>query len=142
MIKNKIKKILVALDGSENSFRGLNQAIIIARNCQATITGVYVTPLSPPAAKEQKEYVKKYLLQNANKFLAKAETDAAKNGILLYKKILYGDEGQKILKYAQYKNFDLIVIGSRGMSSIKEVFLGSTSNYLIHKSKIPVLLVK
>jgi len=37
------------LDGSQNSFRGLNEAIIIARNGQAIITGVYVTPLSPPS---------------------------------------------------------------------------------------------
>ncbi len=58
MIKNRIKKILVPLDGSKNSFRGLDEAIIYARNCQATITGVYVTPLSPPASAEQKAYIK------------------------------------------------------------------------------------
>ncbi|KAF6246235.1 universal stress protein [Nitrosopumilus sp. b3] len=142
MIKTEIRKILVALDGSGNSFRGLNQAITIARNCQAIITAVYVTPLSPPMSKEQMAYIKNHLLKNANNFLKKAETDAAKKGVLLYKKILHGDEGPKILKFAQDKNFDLIVIGSRGMSSIKEIFLGSTSNYLIHKSKIPILLVK
>lgn len=34
MIKNKIQKILVPLDGSKNSFRGLDETIIIARNCQ------------------------------------------------------------------------------------------------------------
>ena len=62
MIKNTIKKILVPLDGSKNSFRGLDEAIIIARNCQAIITGAYVTPLSPPASAEQKTYIKNYLL--------------------------------------------------------------------------------
>ena len=36
----------------------------------------------------------------------------------------------------------VIVIGSMGMSNIKEMFLGSTSNYVIHKSKIPVMVVK
>jgi len=39
-------------------------------------------------------------------------------------------------------NFDLIVIGSRGMGSAKEIFLGSVSNYVLHKSKKPVLIVK
>ena len=142
MIKAKIKKILVALDGSENSFRGLDQAIVIARNCHAVITGVYVTPLSPPASVEQKAYIKNYLLKNANKFLKKAKTHSAQNGILFYDKIIHGDEGPKIVKFAHDKNFDLIVIGSRGMSSVKEMFLGSTSNYVLHKSKIPVLIVK
>ncbi|QLH08021.1 universal stress protein [Nitrosopumilus ureiphilus] len=142
MIKTKIKKILVPLDGSKNSFRGLDQAIIIARNCHAVITGVYVTPLNPPASVEQKSYLKNYLLKNANKFLKKAKIRSAQNGILFYEKIMYGDEGTRIVKFAHDKNFDLIIIGSRGMRSVKEIFLGSTSNYVLHKSKIPVLIVK
>jgi len=36
----------------------------------------------------------------------------------------------------------MIVMGSRGMGSAKGVFLGSTSNHVLHKSKIPVLIVK
>ena len=43
---------------------------------------------------------------------------------------------------AERKNFDLVVIGSRGMGAAKEIFLGSTSNYVLHKSKKPVLIVK
>ena len=142
MIKNKIKKILVPIDGSKNSFRGLDEAIIIARNCHAVISGLYVTSLSPPVSAEQKEYIKNYLLKNANKFMRKAKEHSAQNGILFYEKIMYGDEGPRIVKFAHDKNFDLIVIGSRGMGSIKETFLGSTSNYVVHKSKIPVLIVK
>lgn len=142
MIKNKIQKILVPLDGSENSFRGLDTAIIFARNCQAVITGLYVTPLSPPISDAQRAYIKNYLLKRANKFMKKAKTRSAQNGILFNEKIMYGEEGSKIVKFAHDRKFDLIVIGSRGMGSIKEVFLGSTSNYVIHKSVIPVLVVK
>jgi len=40
MIKTQFQKILVALDGSKNSIRGLNHAIYLARQCQATITGI------------------------------------------------------------------------------------------------------
>jgi nucleotide-binding universal stress UspA family protein len=142
MTKNTIKRILVPLDGSKNSLRGLDEAIIIARNSQAIITGVYVTPLSPPASAEQKAYIKNVLLKNANKFMEKAKTHCAQNGILFSEKILHGDEGSKIVKFAHDKNFDLIIMGSRGMSNIKEMFLGSTSNYVLHKAKIPVLIVK
>ncbi|MCF6204474.1 MAG: universal stress protein [Methylococcaceae bacterium] len=130
------------MDGSKNSFRGLDEAIIIARNCQSIIIGLYVTPLSPPASTEQKAYIKNYLLKNPNKFMKKAKMYSAQNGILFYEKIMHGDEGPRIVKFAHDGNFDLIVIGSRGISSIKEAFLGSTSNYVIHKSKIPILLVK
>lgn len=142
MVKTQNKRILVALDGSENSFRGLDEAIVIARDCQAIITGVYVTPLSPPASAEQKKYIKNYILKNVNKFMQKAKIRSAQKGILFYGKILHGDKGTKIVKFAQDRDFDLLVIGSRGMSSIKEVFLGSTSNYVVHSSKIPVLIVK
>ncbi|MCI4433735.1 MAG: universal stress protein, partial [Nitrosopumilus sp.] len=55
---------------------------------------------------------------------------------------IYGHEGPKIINYANNKSFDIIVLGSRGMGSIKEIFFGSTSNYVLHKSKIPVLIVK
>ena len=142
MTLKKIKSILVPLDGSKNSFRGLDEAIIIARNCQAIITGVHVTPLSPPASAEQKAYIKNVLLKNANKFMERAKTHCTQNGILFYKKILHGNEGPKIVKFAHDKNFDMIVMGSRGMSSLKEMFLGSTSNFVLHKVKIPVTIVK
>jgi nucleotide-binding universal stress UspA family protein len=55
---------------------------------------------------------------------------------------MHGDDAPRIVKFAHDRDFDLIVIGSRGMSSIKETFLGSISNYVVHKSKIPVLVVK
>ena len=137
-----IKKILVPLDGSKNSMRGLDEAIYLARQCHATITGLYVVPLSKPKTDSQISYIEKYLLQNAAKYMLRAKTRAAKNGIEFFDDVVYGDEGPKIVSYATNKKFDIIVIGSRGMSTIKETFLGSTSNHVLHKSKIPVLIVK
>jgi nucleotide-binding universal stress UspA family protein len=74
--------------------------------------------------------------------MSKAKIHCGQNGILFVDDITYGDEGPKIINYADNKAYDIIVIGSRGMSSIKEAFLGSTSNYILHKSKVPVLIVK
>jgi nucleotide-binding universal stress UspA family protein len=137
-----IKKILVPMDGSKNSMRGLDEAIYLARQCNAIITGLYVIPLAKPVTDSQISYLEKYLLNNASKFMSKAKIRAAQNGILFDDDIIYGDEGPKIINYANNKSYDIIVIGSRGMGSIKETFLGSTSNYVLHKSKIPVLIVK
>ncbi len=138
----KIKKILVPLDGSKNSFRGLDEAIYLARQCQATITGLYVVPISKPKTDEQISYVEKNLLTYAAKFMQKAKKLSAQNGVLFEDKVVYGNEGSKIAKFAERKSFGLIVIGSRGMGSLKEIFLGSTSNYVLHKCKVPVLIVK
>jgi nucleotide-binding universal stress UspA family protein len=138
----KIKKILVALDGSPNSFRGLDTAINLARYCHATITGTYVLEIVKPQANEQISSSEKILLEHAQKIMKKAKLKSAQNGILFFDKIAYGDSGRKIVDIAQRNNFDLIVISSRGMGSIKEIFLGSTSNHVLHKSKKPVLIVK
>ncbi|MDH3677046.1 MAG: universal stress protein [Nitrosopumilus sp.] len=138
----KIKKILVPLDGSKNSMRGLDEGIYLARQCHATITGLYVVPLAKPQTNSQISYVEKYLLKNAAKFMSRAKKHSAQNGIVFNDKIVYGDEGSKITNFASVKSYDIIIMGSRGMSSLKEAFLGSTSNYVLHKSKIPVLIVK
>ena len=129
------------MDGSKNSMRGLDEAIYLARQCHAIITGLYVVPISN-STDSQISNLEKYLLDNASKFMSKAKTRAAQNGIIFDSVIVHGDEGPKIISYADTKSYDIIVIGSRGMGSIKEMFLGSTSNYVLHKSKIPVLIVK
>jgi len=138
----KIKKILVPLDGSSNSFRGLDTAIHMARECHATITGLYVLGITKPRPNDEITPLEKILLEHAQKIMKKAKLVAAKKGILFLDRVSYGDERKRIVDVAQKKNFDLIVIGSRGMGAAKEIFLGSTSNYVLHKSKKPVLVVK
>ena len=72
-----------------------------------------------------------------------AKVLAAQNGIVFKEKLVRGDIGFNIIKLAHGKErFDMIVIGSRGRSSAKEMFFGSISNYVIHASKIPVVVVK
>ena len=138
----KIKKILVPLDGSSNSFRGLDVAIHMARQCHATITGLYVLGITKPKTNEPITPLEKLLLNNAQKIMKKAKLKAAQNGILFFDRVSYGDDERRIVDIAERKKFDLIVIGSRGMGAAKELFLGSTSNYVLHKSKRPVLIVK
>ena len=143
MIKKKISKILVPLDGSKNSIRGLETAITLARNCGATITGVYSIYAPPHSEFVGVGSVEKALNVQIKKILSDAKIMAAKNGIVFKEKILRGEIGYGIVKLAQGKNkFDMIVIGSRGRSSAKEMFFGSVSNYVIHTAKIPVLIVK
>ena len=138
----KIKKILVPLDGSSNSFRGLDTAIHMARECHATITGLYVLGITKPRPNDIITPLEKLLLNNAEKVMKKAKLTTAKKGILFFDRVSYGDDERRIVEIAEKKNFDLIVIGSRGMGAAKEIFLGSTSNYVLHKSKKPVLIVK
>ena len=143
MIKKKISKILVPLDGSKNSIRGLETAITLARSCGATITGFY--SIYAPSHSEFKGVgsVEKSFNKEVKKFMEEAKTLAAQNGIVFKDKIARGEIGYNIIKAAHGKTkFDMIVMGSRGRSNTKEIFFGSVSNYVIHTSKIPVLIVK
>ena len=136
------KKILVCLDGSKNSIRGLDEAINLARQCDTKLVGIHVLPLIPPKKYRKLKYPEKPELIEADKILEFAKKRSAKKGILFEKKTLFGKPGSSITKFAESLNYDIIVIGVRGRSAVKEIFFGSVSNYVLHKASMPVLIIK
>ena len=141
-IKN-IKKILVPLDGSKFSIDGLHEAILLAKQFGAKITGLCVIPLTPPVAMPGLQTpFKSYMTDGAAKFMTEATKIASRSGVSFQGKLIYGEASTEIAKFANDEKYDLIVIGSRGRSELKELFLGSISNAVVHKSKVHVLVVK
>ena len=140
----KTKKILVPLDGSKNSIRGLDMAIHIARQSQGTITALSVKSVPGVYALHPLGFLDFNSMNEVKKILENAKVRAAKKGIQLTAKAISGDPGYDIARFANNarNRIDLIVIGARGRGSAKEIFLGSVSNYVLHKSKKPVLIVK
>jgi nucleotide-binding universal stress UspA family protein len=140
----KTKKILVPLDGSKNSIRGLDMAIHLARQSHGTITALTVKSVPGIYAIHPLGFLDFNSTSEVKKILSYAKLRAAKKGIKLIGKAISGDPGYDIARFANNsKNgIDLVVIGARGRSSAKEIFLGSVSNYVLHKSKKPVLVVK
>ncbi|MEK6834625.1 MAG: universal stress protein [Thermoproteota archaeon] len=138
----QIRKILVPMDGSKNSFRGLDYAVHLARQCGATVTGINIIPFYPKSLLLTPISYEKELIKQGKELMSKAKVRCAQNGIVFSEKITDGHEAEEIVGFAAEKKFDLIVIGARGLGSVKEVFLGSVSNGVLHKSKIPVLIVK
>ena len=141
----KIKKILVPLDGSKNSLRGLDEAIYMARQCHATITAIHARQYPPAFVLHPLGFIGTDIKKEGKKILDPAKTRAAKHGILLTSKIIAGgDPRYDIVRFAHSRKnkFDLIVIGARGNGIVKDLFFGSVANYIAHKSKIPVLVVK
>ena len=138
----KIKKILVPMDGSKNSFKALTKAVFLAKKCDSSITALYVlrTAFDNPnmiyIPQTQNE------LKKVEKFLDTAKNQVTKNSIKFKKEIVFGHEAKEIVDFAQKNKFDLIVIGARGRGTIKQMLLGSVSNIIVHNSKVPVLVIR
>ena len=142
----QIKRILVPLDGSENSLRSLQHALDLANQCNALVIGLHVitnmslfTAIHAMKISEDKWPSDVKDIMNDAKKIA---TTARKS----YEEIVIGGEnaGTDIVIFADSESnaIDLIVMGRRGSNIIKGVILGSTTNYVLHKSKIPMLVIK
>lgn len=138
----KFSKILVPIDGSANSSRGLDAAASLAAKSGASVIllhSVYEPSRNETGGPSKMSSERGMEIQ---KMMAKAESLLAKSGIPYTKSVVSGNVGHNIVKSAHAKKVDLVVIGSRGRGLIKEVFFGSTTNYVVHASKVPVLIVK
>ena len=137
----QIKKILVPLDGSENSYRGLDAAIYQAQKNDSVITGINIVPKIPERFKNNPPYSPEGEKEAVN-IMKESKKRSSKNDIEFQEKVIHGSAGSDIVKFAEDNNFDLIAIGARGIGSVKEAFLGSVSHYISHRSKVPVLIIK
>ena len=137
-----IKKILVPLDGSRNSYRGLNEAIRLASAVNASITGLYVTPTSIPSASPLTAGIRDKIKQEADSIMESARRKSVQEGVTFQEKITSGNVGSAISTYADHNKYDIVVIGSRGLTGAKQAFLGSVANHVVHAAKASVLVVK
>lgn len=143
MIQSGFEKILVPVDGSKNSLKALEKAIYISQLSGAKITILHVISALPPIPiTDTVIQYKGRMKEQAKKYFKEARQIASKNHIELDERIIFGYPDYDVSYFANDNKFDLVVMGSRGMSPIKELFLGSTSNATVHRSKIPVLVVK
>jgi nucleotide-binding universal stress UspA family protein len=77
-----------------------------------------------------------------NRILKDGETKAKAEKVQVEKILVEGHAVQEIVRTAKEGHFDLIVIGARGISKIREILLGSVSDAVIHHALCPVLVVK
>ncbi|ABX13555.1 universal stress protein [Nitrosopumilus maritimus] len=138
----KFQKILVPLDGSANSMRGLDKAITIANESGAEITGYYVFHLPVTAGIKYTKAMRDKAQDKAVKAIGPAMQKCERAGAKFKYATGGGNTATQIVNAAKKGNFDMVVIGARGIGNAKEAFLGSVSNSVMHKCKVPVLVVK
>lgn len=137
-----MKKILVAVDGSEHAKKVSEEAIKLAKALGAGVgvicvaeVPVHVTMDMVQLYRDKIEQQSKEVLEQAKGFFAAAGVNA--EGIMKT-----GYPSTVICDVAEEGNYDIIVMGSRGLGKIKEMLLGSVSNRVAHCSKKSVLIIK
>lgn len=152
------QKILVALDGSKHSLKALEIAVQITKefNGKMTLIHVYsvgVTPISMPetatlppsipvASTAEISKMIADIRETSAKVLAEGKERAKNEGVEAETLLKEGHVVHEIVKAATEGKFDLIVMGARGLSMIKELLLGSVSDGVIRNAPCPVLVTK
>ncbi len=143
-----INKILVAIDGSENADHALDLALDLTNKYSAKLLLLTVVPplfLPIPSINVMKSQAiadaSTELETVFQKVLSKAEEKAKKTVPKVFTRLEHGNPDQVILETAEAGNFDMIVVGSRGLGH-RDYALGSVSSRVVDNASCPVLLVK
>jgi nucleotide-binding universal stress UspA family protein len=137
------EKILVPLDGSEYSLNALEKAIQIAKKFDGKLVLIHM--YSIPMIKLTPSQLNRYVLEHrkfGEKILVKGGKRAYAEGVVFETQLKEGHIVEGIVKAAKKGNFNLIVMGARGISRLKELLLGSVSHGVILNAPCAILLVK
>lgn len=139
-------KILVTTDGSDNSMRALAEAKVYGEAMNAEITILHVLERETPrhysvTGKEIAHLIEKQV-ESGKKLLADAKdffTDYDQNIHTLLKK---GDPANQILEVIHSTDFNLVIMGNRGLGAFSRTFLGSVSSKVLNHSETNILIVR
>ena len=140
-------KMLVATDGSKNSLHAVKYAIqMLGRMSEGgSITLISVhddVALRHARRFVGKEAVADYLRELSEQDLADARKTLDKAGVSHDMIIRTGHVATEIVEAAERGKFDLLVMGSKGRSALKDLLIGSVAKRVAEISRVPVLLVR
>ena len=145
------KNILIPTDGSPLSQKAVVQGVALAKSVGAKVTAFFAAPPATPIVYrdhlpvgyatpgEREEMIRK----TAAKYLGVVERSAKQAGIWSNPSTCtsdYPEEG--ILKVAQKKKCDLIVMATHGQSGLRGMFIGSVTQKVLNQAKIPVMVFR
>lgn len=142
-----MKKILVAVDGSENAKKALDKAkeIALFNNSEVMILNV-ISDLrnSHPYVIDRvcESEINKVLLEQGKKLLEESLKIFKDYQGKVSTSIKCGDPAREIIEKAEKGEYDLVIMGSRGLNALSRAMLGSVSNKVLNHIKISVLIVR
>lgn len=147
-------KVLLAYDGSSSSQYTLEKSLPFLREQKAEILLLSVIPeveipafpaggdLQLPWSGVPSDEIQQKLQETGERILATAVQKVEEYGCTYRTKIMYGPPRMTICQVATEEKVDLIIMGSRGLGTVKRLLLGSVSDYVIHHAPCSVLIVR
>ena len=137
------KEIIVAIDGSDHSHKAMDYAKGLAKQYGATLRLVHAFPHTSDLLGydnyeqlvARRENVGQTILDQAREKLGEASFP-------IKEELLEEPAAEAILAVAKTRHADLIVMGTRGRSSLEGLLLGSVSQKVIHHAACPVMVVR
>ena len=140
-----MKKIIVPVDFSKYSENALQTAAFLAKQNQAEIVVVHMLELSNSIINKSDKFSQQetffYLKLAEKKFQEFIQKDYL-SGLKVTAIIKHFKVFSELDELAKEENVDLIVMGSKGVSGLKEMFIGSNTEKVIRYAHVPVLIVK
>lgn len=149
-----ITKILVAIDGSDIALGAAMAAIQLAEKYSAELVILYVIDSKIRYETIGDDAFPRYLgslkqvvdvaIEKGQKLVDEVKEKVNGNKITIKTEVLLGVGSvvKEIVEYAEKEKIDLIVLGTRGISGIKKVLLGSTASGVVTYSHCPVMIIK
>jgi nucleotide-binding universal stress UspA family protein len=138
-------KLLVPVDGSEQSMRALRRAVEMVELGQAG--EIHLLNVQPPLSGSVTTFVDKptrddYHREEADKALAEARTLLNGASVRFEEHIGVGDPGATIKAFAKRLGVGQVVMGTHGRGAAMQLVLGSVAQDVVRDSKVPVTVVK
>jgi nucleotide-binding universal stress UspA family protein len=139
-------KILLAVDGSENSTRAVKQAIKLARELKTAprLTLFHASaPLLPQAERKLgAEATARYYAEESDLAARTARATLRRARVEFDERLVAGEPAAAMVEAARAGRYDQIVMGSRGHGALQGLLLGSVASKVLAGCDIPVLVVR
>ena len=142
-----MKRILVPVDWSEGANGAAALAARLCKDTRATLELFYAydaptaSLMGLEAASDLRKIKEQVATGSFERALAAIEASVGTDEVAIAEYVTIGHPAQEICAYAKQQGHDLVVMGTRGRSEVRELFLGSVSQAVLHHAPCPVLVV-